>query len=97
MVEFWKFLGLFPFKIQRKEFFDLCKKLSARSFCRSKRFFHFKIACFSVLVKIVEIWNYLDLISFKIQHKDLFNEKIVSPLFLPLYIFLFDFAHRLYG
>ena len=77
--------------------FGLMKKMSARSFRRSRRFFHFKIACFSVLVKIVEIWNYLDLISFKIQHKDLFNEKIVSPLFLPLYIFLFDFAHRLHS
>ena len=35
--------------------FGLMKKMSARSFRRSRRFFHFKIACFSVFIWINNI------------------------------------------
>ena len=68
MVEIWKFFGLFPFKIERKEFFVLSKKLSARSFCRSGWFSLLKKPYSSVLVTMVEIWKMFGQIHVQANH-----------------------------
>ena len=63
------------------------KKSSARSFCRSGRFFASILTISGLLIKIVEIQTFFVLIPFKIQHIENERQK-ERPLYLFSVIFL---------
>ena len=72
-------------------FYD--KKSSARSFCRSGRFFASILTISGLLIKIVEIQTFFVLIPFKIQHIENERQKerqrerplyLFSVIFLPI-------------